>query len=119
VTHPDGSIKEYGLVPAVPKSPAGDGKIDITGPNSPGREEHEWDVATPEITLDDKQYRDLMREIENSIANPPDYLLLDKLGLERFIPNWPGNEMNCTGWVVDTWNNAGLPSMFGVTDRWL
>ncbi len=53
-----------------------------------------------------------MRDIENSIQNPPDYILPGSW--------WPGNDgTNCTGWAVDTWNKAGLPPSFGVTNDWV
>lgn len=110
VTHPDGSRTEYGLVPATPMSPWGIGKIDITGPDSAFGEPHEYDLTGPKIPLTDDQYQDLMRDIEASIRNPPDYLV---------TRSGPGDGTNCTGWAVDIWNKNGLPEQFGVTNEWV
>lgn len=63
VTHPDGSQTEYGLVPATSMSPAGPGKIDITGPDSPTGMPHESDMSGPKIPLMDEQYQELMHEM--------------------------------------------------------
>jgi len=65
VTHPDGRQTEYGLVPATPMSPSGPGKIDVTGPDSPKKEPHEWSSEGPTIPLSVPPYRDLMRDIES------------------------------------------------------
>lgn len=109
VTHPDGRQTEYGLIPASPGDPSGPGKIEVTDPRD---NPQPYDLAGPKIPLTDQQYRDLMRDIENSIQNPPDYILPGSW--------WPGNDgTNCTGWAVDTWNKAGLPPSFGVTNDWV
>lgn len=108
VTHPDGSQTEYGLIPASPGDPSGPGKIEVTDAKNP----QPYDLAGPKTPLTDQQYRDLMRDIENSIQKPPDYILPGSW--------WPGNDgTNCTGWAVDTWNKAGLPPSFGVTNDWV
>jgi len=112
VTHPDGRQTEYGLIPASPGDPSGPGKIEVTGTDSDVRRPADYDLAGPKTPLTDQQYRDLMRDIENSIQNPPDYILPGSW--------WPGNDgTNCTGWAVDTWNKAGLPPSFGVTNDWV
>jgi len=108
VTHPDGSQTEYGLIPASPGDPSGPGKIEVTDAKNP----QPYDLSGPKTPLTDQQYRDLMRDIDNSIQNPPDYILPGSW--------WPGNDgTNCTGWAVDTWNKAGLPPSFGVTNDWV
>lgn len=38
VTHPDGRIVEYGLVPKKEQSPFGPGKINVTGVDGPAKE---------------------------------------------------------------------------------
>ena len=86
VTHPDGSQTEYGLIPASPGDPSGPGKIEVTDAKNP----QPYDLSGPKTPLTDQQYRDLMRDIENSIQNPPDYILPGSW--------WPGNDgTNCTG----------------------
>ena len=91
ITHPNERKTEYGLVPVAPGSPNAPRKIDITGPDSNGRETHEYTIAGPTITLTGEQYRYLMRDIEDSIRNPPDYIAAGRW--------WPNNDgANCTGW---------------------
>ena len=109
VTHPDGRVMEYGLVPFENGSPAGPGKIGITGPNSPSERTHEWSVSTPSIQLTPDQYTRLMDKITDSINNPPDYTVPGQW--------WPSDADNCTGWVNDVWQAAGLPTIPGVTDQ--
>lgn len=111
VTHPDGKQTEYGMVPATHLSPEGPGKIDITGPDSPSKIPHEYDISGPEVTLTDQQYRDLMRDIDASIKNPPGYILPGSW--------WPGQGTNCTGWVVDLWTKHKLPKQLAVTNKWV
>ena len=69
--HPDGSQIEYGLIPAVPGDPSGPGHIEITGPDSDARQSSSYDLASPEISLSEQQYHDLMRDIDHSIGSPP------------------------------------------------
>jgi Ca2+-binding RTX toxin-like protein len=112
VTHPDGSQTEYGFIPASPGDPSGPGKIEVTGPDSDARQSSPYDIAGPNTSLSDQQYRDLMGGIDNSINNPPNYILPGSW--------WPENDgTNCTGWAADTWNKAGLPPLFGVSNDWV
>jgi trimeric autotransporter adhesin len=110
VTHPDGSTVEYGLVPAEHLSVSGPGMIDQTGPGV-GEAPHEYNVGGPVQTLTQDQYQGLMDKINHDIASPPDY----------FLPgHWtvPSSDAdNCTGWAVDTWNDVGLPTEPGVSNR--
>jgi Ca2+-binding RTX toxin-like protein len=84
----------------------------VTGPDSDARQSSPYDIAGPNTSLSDQQYRDLMGGIDNSINNPPNYILPGSW--------WPENDgTNCTGWAADTWNKAGLPPLFGVSNDWV
>ena len=110
IIHPDGREVEYGFVPAENLSAAGPGRIDISGPGA-GRDRHEYDFLTPRISLSDVDYSRLMERINQSIGNPPNYLLPGTW--------WPGSSgTNCTGWTADIWNGSGLPNISGVTNSW-
>lgn len=75
VTHPDGRVVEYGLVPKEDGSPFSPGKIDITGESGPDGPPHEYDAGTRPQPLSDAQYQKLMQEINRAIGNPPEYNL--------------------------------------------
>jgi hypothetical protein len=117
VTHPDGTITEYGLVPAVDGSPFNAGKIDITGPNTPHREHEKSFVGEP-VQLTTEQYDKLMNIINDAVVNPPEYVVTDSAG--GTSGNAEGTSgHNCTGWAVQVWNEAGIPNQFAVTNTWV
>jgi len=108
VVHPDGSITEYGLVPrgeTLTERISGPGRIDITGDGI--MPTHEYQYAGDVQPLTQQQYEQLMTRINQSITNPPDYILPGSW--------WPGDGTNCTGWALDALGGAGLPTQFGVT----
>ena len=108
VTHPNGTVSEYGLVPAAHGTMSGAGRIDLTG--SGGVPPHEYQFATPATPLTGPQYSALIDFIGGSVVNPPNYLVTD---------GWSsvsGSE-NCTGWAIKAWAAAGLPTSFGLTTQ--
>lgn len=108
VTDPSGVRAEYGLGPREGGSFSGPGRIEQTNDRNP----LEYDLSGPKVPLTDQQYRDLKRDIDNSINNPPGYVLPGSW--------WPSNEgTNCTDWAVDLWNRHGLPTDFHVTNDWV
>lgn len=115
VTHPNGSKMEYGLTPDnhLKQSSygiSGLGKIDASNINSENLG-HEYDFQGPVHELNDLQYKKLMTYINQSIENPPDYILPGKW--------FPGEGKNCTNWAIGAWQSTGLPNTFGVTSSWV
>ncbi|MGL4767424.1 MAG: hypothetical protein ACRCV6_05025 [Formosimonas sp.] len=103
VTHPDGRIVEYGLVPKEDGHPFSAGKIEITGQGY-GEEgkPHESTFEASRQSISIEQYNSLMKYINNSMAKPPYYNVtgdLTPLGMRS---------ANCTGWAVEGWEKAGL-----------
>lgn len=110
ITRLDGTMVEYGLIPAEHLSISGPGKIDQTG-SGVGKNPHEFNVGGPVQTMTPTQYKDLMDKISQDIATPPDYF-----GPGHWAAPDSGAD-NCTGWAVNSWNTAGLPTDFGVSNR--
>ena len=108
VTHPDGTVTEYGLVPATHGSMSGPGEIDLTGIGLV--EPHEYTFASQAASISDTQYANLIGFIGGSILSPPDYLVTG---------GWSSSNGadNCTGWAVKAWAAAGLETSFGLTNQ--
>ncbi|MFM7363743.1 MAG: hypothetical protein ACKO11_04410, partial [Cuspidothrix sp.] len=107
ITDKNGKTTEYGFAPLQENTMSGPGKIYITGTNS--TDNHEYHFATTKQLLTDSQYANLMTYINQSITNPPHYIVSG---------SWtPGDGTNCTGWAVEAWNKAGLPTSFGINNR--
>ena len=62
VTHPDGSVEEFGLVPKTGGSLIGAGNIDITGPAT-DHGSHEFTLSMTPRELTNDQYANLMQFI--------------------------------------------------------
>jgi Ca2+-binding RTX toxin-like protein len=113
--NPNGSTIEYGLTPdnhlkGSSYGLSGSGKIQVSIVGNVD-EEHEFDFQGPVHELNDLQYQKLMTYINQSIENPPDYILPGKW--------FPGEGKNCTNWAIGAWQSTGLPNTFGVTSSWV
>lgn len=112
IKHDNGNYDEYGFTPQKEHTLSGPGKIEVKLGVRNEDDLHESQFTTPSYEMNENQYNKFIEHINFSIENPSDYLVAGK-GL-------PGHgNKNCTGWAVDIWNKAGLPNVFGVTNKFV
>lgn len=102
ITDDNGNQEGWGFAPKEAGEMFGEGNIyDDTN--------HPYDYSTTPQELTQQQYQDLKDFIQNSIENPPYYSVPGD-----WVP--PENNNNCTTWVIDAFNSANIPDVFGVTN---
>ena len=101
ITDSNGLETGYGFAPAESGNLFGEGDIydDL---------KHPFDTSTGPIPITDQQLQDLTAFINDSKENPPYYSVPGE-----WVP--PEDNHNCSTWIIDAFNSAGINDVFGVS----
>jgi len=104
ITDSDGVETGHGFAPAQAGSLFGPGQIydDYF---------HEYQFSTGPTPITNQQLQDLQDFITGSQESPPYYSVPGE-----WVP--PLDNHNCSTWIIDALNTAGIPDVFGVSSSW-